>query len=75
MTPLRLRYVQAWVDSEGRPHHYFRRPGYKRVALPGMPGSEAFMRAYQMAIEARAEPIGAKRSKPGSVAAAVAARA
>jgi integrase len=72
MTPLRLRYVQAWVDSEGRAHHYFRRPGYKRVPLPGMPGSLEFMQAYQAALAQKAKPIGIKRSKPGSVAAAVA---
>jgi site-specific recombinase XerC len=25
MSKLRLRFVQAWVDEDGRPHHYFRR--------------------------------------------------
>ena len=72
MTAFRLRYVQAWVNSEGRPHHYFRRPGYNRVPLPGMPGSLEFMQAYQAAVAQNAKPVGIKRSKPGSVAAAIA---
>src|SRR5262249_50642977 len=73
MTRLRLRYVQAWVDGESRPHHYFRRRGFKRVPLPGLPGSAEFMAAYQAALEQKPAPIGIKRSVPGTVAAAVAA--
>jgi len=72
MTPLRLRYVQAWVDDEGRPHHYFRRRGYKRIPLPGLVGSAEFMLAYQAALAQQASPIGVKRNKPGSVAAVIA---
>src|SRR5262245_35177604 len=74
MTALRLRYVQAWVDKDGRAHHYFRRPGFPRVPLPGLPGSTEFNRAYETALSAAPAAIGIKlRSKPGSVAAAVAA--
>jgi integrase len=73
MTTFRLRYVQAWVDADGRVHRYFRRPGYKRIPLPGLLGSADFMAAYQGALAQDAEPIGAKRSKPGTVAAVVAA--
>jgi hypothetical protein len=71
-----LRYVQSWVDRKsGGIFHYFRRPGYKRVPLPGLPGSREFMAAYQEALD---QPfaqmqIGIGRSKPGSVAATVAA--
>src|SRR5262245_22083503 len=72
MTPLRLRFVQAWVDDEGRPHHYFRRRGYKRTPLPGMPGSAEFRIAYEAALAQKAEPVGARRSKPGSVSASIA---
>jgi integrase len=73
MTQFRLHFVQAWVDSDGRVHRYFRRPGYPRVRLPGLPGSAQFMAAYQAALEGPAIPIGAaKRSKPGSVSAAIA---
>ena len=67
------KYVQGWVDREGRPHHYFRRPGYPRQPLPGMPWSPAFMAAYAAAMAEAPLPIGSKRSKPGSVAAVVAA--
>jgi integrase len=71
-TPLRLKFVQAWVDPDGRAHHYFRRRGFARVRLPGLPGSPAFMDAYQKALGSAPEPIGASRTKPGSVNAAVA---
>jgi hypothetical protein len=33
------KYVQHWVDDEGRPHCYFRRPGFPRVPLKGLPWS------------------------------------
>ena len=73
MTHIRLRYVQAWVDADGRVHRYFRRPGYKRVPLPGLPGSAEFMQAYQQALQLAPQPVGTKRSKPGTVGAVVAA--
>src|SRR5262245_38639829 len=67
-----MRYVQAWVDQDGRAHHYFRRRGFRRVPLRGLPGSSEFMAAYQMATQEAPPPIGMeKRSKPGSIAAAV----
>jgi integrase len=71
MTHLRLKYVQAWVDREGRAHHYFRRPGFPRTRLPGLPGSPEFMSAYQAALAVPTAPIGAKRTKPGSLDAAL----
>jgi len=44
------------------------------VRLPGLPGSAEFMRAYEIALEGPRAPIGAqKRSKPGSISAAIAA--
>jgi integrase len=70
-TPLRLRFVQAWVDKDGRAHHYFRRAGYPRIPLRGLPGSPEFNRAYEAALANGREPIGAARTKPGSVNAAV----
>ena len=72
MTRIRLKYVQAWVDGEGRATHYFRRRGYPRVRLPGLPGSAEFNRAYEMALGSKPAPVGTKRSTPGSVSAAVA---
>jgi integrase len=71
MTRIRLKYVQAWV-REGRAHHYFRRPGFPRVRLPGLPGSTEFMAAYQEALGSAPEPVGAKRSTAGSLSAAIA---
>jgi integrase/recombinase XerD len=54
--------------------HYFRRPGSKAIALPGLPGSAEFMEAYQMALAgAPIHDIGASRTKAGTINAAVAA--
>jgi integrase len=66
------KYVQAWVDGDGRPHHYFRRPGFPRVRLPGLPWSPSFMAEYEKAMAGPRNAIGAGRVKPGSVAAVVA---
>jgi hypothetical protein len=70
-----LQFVHSVRDRHGRTRHYFRRLGFKSVRLPGLPGSAEFNRAYEAAkaggTAARIE-IGASRSKPGSVAAAVA---
>jgi integrase len=69
-----LRYVQGWVDRRtGRPRYRFRRRGFPKVKLPGVPGSTEFMAAYQMAMATAAAPIGIKRNAPGSVAYVVAA--
>src|SRR5262245_30404663 len=66
------KYVQAWVDREGRAHHYFRRAGYPRTSLPGLPGSPTFMAAYERPRGTAPADIGAKRNRPGSVANVVA---
>jgi hypothetical protein len=71
MSRIRLKYVHQWVDREGRVHRYFRRRGFPRVRLPGLPGSVEFMTAYQTAL-AGPRSVGSGRSKPGSVAAIVA---
>jgi integrase len=74
MTHFRLRYVQAFVDRKtGAVFQYFRRPGFPRVRLPGLPGSSEFMTAYQAALDGPRLEIGTSRSNPGSIAAAVAA--
>jgi hypothetical protein len=76
MARIRLRFVQGFI-AHGRAYYYFRKPGCARVKLPGLPGSEQFMAAYQAALVADAPPtdIGAKRNATGSVAALVAAYA
>jgi integrase len=65
-------YVHAFTDRTGRPRFYFRRAGFKRVALPGLPYSPEFMAAYEMALHGTADALGISRSRPGTVAAAVA---
>jgi len=66
------KYVQHWVDAEGRPHCYFRRPGFPRVPLKGLPWSPSFMAEYEKAMSGARMAVGAGRVKPGSVAAVVA---
>ena len=47
MTRIRLKYVQEFADRKtGSVFRYFRRPGFPRVRLPGLPGSAEFMEAY-----------------------------
>ena len=70
----RLRFVNSFRDRHGRVRHYFRRPGSKAVALPGLPGSAEFMEAYQIALAGAPMPnIGASRTVAGTINAAVAA--
>lgn len=72
MTRIRLKHINSFKDRHGKVRFYFRRPGCKSVALPGLPGSTEFMRAYEMALAGETTPaieIGAGRVKPGTVAA------
>ena len=67
-----FRYVQSFVDKKtGAVFHYFRRQGYKRVRLPGLPGSREFIAAYQNALDQPQMPVGAKRTRAGTVNAAI----
>ena len=65
-------YVHAFTDRHGKARFYFRRPGFRRAALPGLPYSSEFMAAYDAALHGARVELGASRSKPGTVAAAVA---
>jgi site-specific recombinase XerD len=69
MTRIKLDFVQAFVDRHGKPRWYFRRRGFKRIRLPGAPGSPDFMQAYEQAIcgAPQATTIGGKHTKPGTV--------
>lgn len=74
MATLRLRYIQAFTDRHGKARHYFRRPGYGRVVLPGPVGSAEFNEAYAAALDGRAAPrreVGAERTAPGTLAALI----
>jgi hypothetical protein len=67
-----FRYVQSFVDRKtGAVFHYFRRRRYPRIRLPGVPGSREFMEAYQQALDSQQMPIGASRTKAGTVNAAL----
>jgi hypothetical protein len=61
------RYVHGFVDRHGKPRYYFRRNGFKKAALPGLPWSADFMAAYQAAIAGQPAAIGAARVLPGSM--------
>lgn len=63
-----LRYVHEYRDRHGHIRRYFRRPGQRKSALPGQPGSPEFMAAYQAALAQKARPIGEARNAQGSVA-------
>ena len=65
MTRVKLKHVDRFVDRHGRERHYFRRGHGARVLLPGMPGSEAFMLAYQAALAGQ-EICKAQRGDPGT---------
>jgi integrase len=61
------KFVQSFLDRHGKSRFYFRRPGFKSVALPGLPWSPEFMAAYEKAIAGQATPIGADRVKSGTI--------
>jgi integrase len=67
MTRIRLPFVQEFRDRHGRVRRYFRRPGFKRVALPGVPGSAEFLSAYEAALGTSKLLVGRSRTKPGSI--------
>jgi integrase len=72
MSRLPLKFVHAFRDRHGKLRHYFRK-GAKRVALPGLVGSEEFMAAYAAALgaDASSPQIGESRTLPGTVGALV----
>ncbi len=41
------KYVHGFIDRHGKPRFYFRRAGFKKVPLPGLPWSSQFMEAYE----------------------------
>jgi hypothetical protein len=68
MTRIKLDYVLEYADRHGKVRRYFRRRGCKQTALPGIPGSDEFMAAYQRALAQAGPPeIGARRFNPKSM--------
>jgi integrase len=66
-------YVHAFVDRHGKARYYFRRLGFKRVPLPGLPYTTAFMEAYALAKDEQPAQIGSSRARPGTISALVVA--
>jgi enterobacteria phage integrase len=56
VTKIRLPYIQEYKDRTGKVRRYLRRPGYKRLPLPGTPGSRQFMAAYEAGLAVREAP-------------------
>ena len=65
------KFTQGFVDRNGKARFYFRRRGYKRVVLPGLPWSPSFMAAYEAAMAGEPPPqvILRPTAKSGSMAA------
>src|SRR5262249_562838 len=57
----------GYIDRHGKPRFYFRRAGFKRVPLPGLPWSQEFMAAYEQALAGQPKPAGAARVLPGTI--------
>lgn len=71
---IRLIGIKKYVDRHGKLRCYFRRKGQRDIPLPGKPRSPEFIAAYNRIIASQppAAAIGAGRSRPGSLAAAIA---
>ena len=61
------KYVQGFIDRHGKPRFYYRRAGFKTLALPGLPWSPPFMAAYEAALAGQPAEIGSARTNPGTV--------
>ncbi|WP_108259136.1 tyrosine-type recombinase/integrase [Mangrovicoccus ximenensis] len=64
-------YCQGLIDRHGKARWYFRRPGYPRATLPGLPWSPEFMAAYEAASKGEPLEVGASRTQPRSISAAI----
>ena len=63
------QYVNGFTDRHGKARWYFRRAGFKKVPLPGLPWSPEFMAAYEHALAGQPLQIGSARTSPGTVGA------
>jgi integrase len=61
------KFVHGFMDRHGKPRFYFRRAGFKKVPLPGLPWSPEFMTAYEQALAGQPLQIGSSRTKPGTL--------
>ena len=65
------KHLQQYKDRHGKPRLYLRKPGAKRVPLPGPLYSPAFWTAYHAAMEGAPVPTITNRNPPGSLSAAI----
>jgi integrase len=66
MSKITLKYIHSYRDRHGRQRHYFRKNGVK-TPLPGLPGSQEFMLAYQKALHGIDQKSKLDRSPAGSL--------
>jgi integrase len=59
-------YIHAFRDRHGKARFYFRKAGFPKVALPGLPWSPQFMAAYEQACAAQPVPPESAHIKPGT---------
>jgi integrase len=60
------RYVHGFIDRHGKPRFYFRRPGFERRPLRGLPYSTEFMSDYEVALAGQPMQVSANRARPGT---------
>jgi integrase len=68
------KYTHGYINRHGKPCFYLRRPGQKKIRLPGLPWSPEFMAAREAALKGEwvtKQEIGAKRTVAGTVNAAI----
>jgi integrase len=61
------RFVHGYLDRHGKPRFYFRRAGFKKAPLPGLPWSPEFMSAYEQAMAGQPVQLIASQVKPGTM--------
>jgi len=61
------KYVHGFVDRHGKPRFYFRRPGFERKPLQGLPYSADFMNDYEAALTGQPVPVGVNTARPGTM--------
>jgi integrase len=67
------KFTHHYINRHGNACFYLRRPGHKKVRLPGLPWSPEFMAAREAALKGEwiKQDIGAKRTVAGTVNAAI----
>jgi integrase len=66
------RWVHAYTDRNGIDRIYLRKPGERRVALPGPVCSNAFWDAYNAAVSDQPREVLVTRNPAGSISSAIA---